>query len=146
MGEWKEIAAAVIRTGTAMREDGMTGIAPRDLADIVGRASGLGSRNINLYPGIPADTCHDLAVFVALRSPEYTRSRRGHLAFAEALQLLVRHMQGACTGNTRTAVLVCDEYDRASLDFWRPNLRAIMKNAHLEFYLIEGGHVVELPV
>ncbi|MBO8093639.1 MAG: hypothetical protein J7D60_10045 [Prosthecochloris sp.] len=146
MGEWKEIAAAVIRAGAAMREDGMTGIAPRDLADIVGRASGRGSRNINLYPGMPSDTCYDLAVFVSLRSPEYTRSRRGHLVFAEALQLLVRHMQGACTGNTRTAVLVCDEYVQASLDFWRPNLRTIMQDAQLELYLIEGVHVVELPV
>lgn len=155
MGEYSRIAEALIMAIRDSKQDGNSdGITPEDIPVIVGSAIGLQpitengrvTGAFNCYPGIDGYGCCDLAVFVSLRSALNTRGKRRHYSFSEILQWIVRHMQGVCKDHTRCAVLVTENFDLEELNFWRPNLKRIMEHAHLEIYLIEGGHVVPLPV
>lgn len=131
------------------------GVGPQDIpkiiGDILGKRPGSeldkSSGGFNCYPGVSGYGCCELSVFVSLKSPSNTKGRRGHYSFSEILQYLVRHMQGICPEATRYVVLITDRPDHDALDFWRPNLKRIIGNgALIEIYLIEGGHIVLLPV
>jgi len=118
------------------------GLTRKDLGRLVGQDLG---PDINCYPGEPTDACHPVAVFLSITDPGTRKGRRGHLGFAEALKKLVQHMQGACEGRTRAAVLIADGWDAVACHEWQANLRRIRSGgALIEMYLIRGGRCWEI--
>jgi hypothetical protein len=120
------------------------GIRPGDIVDIVGEYGRGGA--INCYPGIPGNSCHELAVFVSLTSEAHKGKHRGHLTCRQAIEKLVQHMQGTCAGVTLYAVLIVDSWDGNAASEWTSNLERIKTEAHLEVYLMVGGSASLLSV
>jgi hypothetical protein len=90
---------------------------------------------INCYPGYPSDRCHRLAFFVSVHGQ--LRKGKGHLSFAQAMEALVQHMQGRCSGVTQQAVVITDAWWHDHYEKWRNNIDAMKQNGiRIEFYLI----------
>lgn len=143
-GKYEAIARALQHEMQGRLDPSVPGISPTEIPDILGR-SGI-HHPFNCYPGTPDVTCCDLAVFVSLKSPQYTVRPRKHLSFESALLNMIRHLQGLCQ-NTREAVLITDDFNSRILEFWQPNLRQIQNNCRLEIYLISpGGHCMSMPL
>ncbi len=142
MSELTDIAQRLARRlAEASAEDGISVPAIVDIVSGSGRGEA-----INCYPGIPCHDCHGLAVFVSLTSPEYKGKHRGHLTFRKAVEMLIRHMQGTCARHTHGAVLIVDSWDPYVVSEWRPNLRKIASDAHMEIYLVGSGTVAPIFV
>ena len=101
---------------------------------------------INSYPGVPGDRCHQLALFVALHGQ--LRKGKGHENCAQILEEMIRHLQGRCPGTTRHAVLILDAWWHDHYEKWRANIETIKHDGvRIEVYLIgAGGWVAPLPV
>ena len=134
----KEYAA---RSGDISARD--LGIKRGELPEIVSRSVG---SEVNCYPGIPGSVCHNKAFFISLKSPRYIQGNRGHLSFRQALELLVKHMQGTCSGKTRSAILLCDNWDARAFADWESNLQNIKQNSDLEIYLLAGDKISEIEI
>lgn len=98
---------------------------------------------INFYPGIPGASCCELAIFVSLNSPIYTKGQK-HLKCKEAMEKIVQHMQGGCAHRTKTVVFITDSWDETAFAKWKANLEQISYNSHFEIYLIAGRSPVEI--
>lgn len=133
MGEFGSMARQIAGEIAERRGDG-GGIRATDIPDIIEQAFG---SEVNCYPGIPSG-CHSKLVLVSLESKRYKQGR-GHLNFSQALQYLVRHMQGSCPGITRSAVLILDTWNPNEIDFWLPNIQQIQRSAYIEFYMLSGN-------
>lgn len=145
MGEFKGIAEGIARRIAAV-EGGVTPDALAEIGVEVSTAAGFGPY-INCYPGTPSNACCPLALFISLSAQGYARKRRGqpHLSFAEALDCLVAHMTGECSGITRHAVLVTDSWDGTAWMKWHNTVKNLRQNATIEIYLITGeGAVTEI--
>jgi len=108
-----------------------------DLPGIIEKCAGICRQEFNLYPGIPGDRCHGLAVFVALASPSLVKGRRGHLSCGMAIEEIVRHMDADCRGKTEHALFLTDHWDTAAAEKWKTFLLRIKQQRHLEIYLID---------
>lgn len=145
MGEFQEIAEELAGIIDGFKEN-EKGISRDDIPNIVERVVGHRIGEINCYPGIPGFSCCDMAVFVSVNSPSYTKGRQGHLKCNKALAKIIQHMQGTCIGITKRAVLLTDSWDHAAYDEWRANLRNINANAQLEVYLMTGRNITPIQL
>ena len=149
MGDLRRIAERITELLEDMKIDGEvlpTNIG-RNIPDAIS-SDVHGANTINLYPyGKHNVGCCDFALFLSLQTSAYIKKgRRGHLNFENAIQKIVQHMQGSCVHNTRTALLITDNYDGDAFQAWRANLEQIRKHAQLELYLIDGKGILELPL
>lgn len=118
----------------------------KDIPKIIFDALG-GENNINCYPGNPCGYCSDLAFFVSFTSTKYKRPRdRYHLSCNQAMECLVRHMQGICRGQTKNAILITDNWDAAAFYRWGSNLSTIRSESNLEIYLLNAEAVTEIEI
>lgn len=125
------------------REGSIASIPVERIPGIVSEVLG---RSINCYPGVPANKCYDLAVFIATYPSFLSQGRQKHLSLNEALEKLVQHMQGLCAGQTRKAVLIAWNWDTMAFAKWQANLMEIRRNANLEIYLVAGNTISEIPL
>lgn len=139
MGEYQTIAETIAECISERQLDG--GVRPDELAEIGVRSAHQGEA-INCYPGRPDHECYPFALFISLNSPDYVRSKRGHLSCRQAMEKVVQHMQGSCFQRTRVAVLVTDCWDGAAWKEWRGNFQQIGQDAHIEIYLMTGAATI----
>jgi hypothetical protein len=99
----------------------------------------------NFYPGVSSEDCCDNAFFISLSSKSY-RKGRGHYYFNEILQKLIQHMQGACPGTAKRAIVITDSFEPDEFQRWKFNIDEIRKIATVEFYLISGSRYTQLSV
>jgi hypothetical protein len=97
------------------------------------------SGSYNLYPSSLRGDCCDLAVFISLTCPAYTRGQ-GHLDFGPAIEKIVQHCQGYCPEITKDAVFITDSWNPSIVYQWRANLENIQSKIHLEIYLLSVTH------
>jgi len=76
---------------------GMYGM-PREVISDSREPSVVLGEPVNLYPGKGGFSCFEIAIFVSLTSPLYTRGR-GHFSFRQAVEKMVQHAQGTCRGS-----------------------------------------------
>lgn len=100
---------------------------------------------MNMYPSNHGGSCCHEAFFISLSSTRYAKSA-GHLKFRKALEKLVQHTQGTCSGITKVAVLITDSWDANAIDEWRGNIEQIQQHIHLEVYLITNSRIQLLPI
>lgn len=145
MGEFEGIANSIAGILREIGREGNRGISTDELPRIV---HDFGFRGpFNCYPGGSGYGCHDLAIFFSLTTPQYKGKHRGHLTCRKAIEMLVQHMQGACSrGRTHIAVLIVDSWDAEAAFDWRSNLEEIQTHAHLEVYLLVGETSTRLRV
>lgn len=146
MGEFIEIAERLARRIDESKNEG--GIDSHAIAGIVEEAHGHSSwgdsLRINCYPGIPDLNCYDTAWFISLVSSSHTKGK-GHLSFLQAMELLIKHMQGHCYGKTKNAILFTDNWEPNVFNGWESNISNIKKDAQVvEVYLMRGLHVSEI--
>jgi len=134
MGEFQSevdgIAAAIDELG---RYSGERKLRPDDVAEIVGGHAG----EVNCYPGTPSNMCCEKAYFISLSIP-LAGSSKPHLKFRQALEHLVRHMNGSCKNVTRFAILITDNWDAKAWGEWAPTIQGL-NNVYVEAYLLVGG-------
>ena len=123
------------------------GVGVEDLPGIIGsdegekQGQGIGPAKspqgdgYNLYPSTHGGRCCNLAVFISLTSPAYTKGK-GHLNFRQAIETIIQHCQGYCPKETKDAVFVTDSWDPSIVHQWRGNLERIQSRLHLEIYFI----------
>ncbi len=153
MGEFIGIARVLAETLEKMKRKNETGeITPKDIKrenipGVIGESYGRG-RPINFYPyGTPGYGCCELALFLSLQTSAYIkRGSRGHMNCGQAIQRIVQHMQGICMDKTKHAVLVTDNWDGDSYEFWSRNFNNISQHALIEVYLLAGKGVSEIEV
>ncbi|MGA2224600.1 MAG: hypothetical protein ABSH41_09180, partial [Syntrophobacteraceae bacterium] len=134
-----EIARLIAQIGSEQ------GISVSQLTEIISGALGE-DHNFNCYPGIPGNTCYDIAFFFSLNGS--LKSGGGHYGFKETLETVVRHLQGYCAGQTSQGIIIIDEWVAGWYEHWLSNLRQIMATGvNLEIYLVgSGGWVTEIPI
>lgn len=138
MGEFERLAQSVVEELSCRENEGIL------VSDIPMLIESCCSEAVNCYPGVPS-VCHEKLVLLSLKSKLHTKGV-GHISFQKALELLVRHMQGSCSGSTRIAVLITDNWDVKALDFWRHNIVRIQHNALVEIYMISGSKVTRIAI
>ena len=98
---------------------------------------------VNCYPGVPGNACHQLAFFISLSGKR--AKGRGHISFERILEILVRHVQGICIGVTKHVVLITDSWNAAEYEKWQPNIKAIKDSGVVvEAHLLVEGSVVTI--
>jgi hypothetical protein len=93
----------------------------------------------NCYPGEPGKDCFETSFFVSLTARRYANPDKGHLSFRETLGYFVRHMQIQCSGTTKQAVLLTDNWDPDAYDEWKPVIDELKHTEKIEAFLITGG-------
>ena len=114
---------------------------PKITAEIVGH-------EVNCYPGVPGIECHEGAYFYALDKGKYKGTRGINLSLYVVLAKIVQHMIGSCEGQTKYAVLITDKWDGNIYSPWKSTFEKIMKNAHIEIYLItsDTGNCTKIEI
>lgn len=139
MGEFEHLVQEI--AGQLSRREN-EGVRSAEIPSLI--QDSLSGEAVNCYPGVPG-RCHEKLVLLSLQSKTYTAGG-GHLSFRKALEYLVRHMQGSCSGNTQIAILITDNWDAKALDFWRPNIKQIQGTAFLEVYMMTGDNITKVTV
>ena len=113
-----------------------------DIQDIITRNIG----EVNCYPGIPADKCHQIAFFIALHGK--MAKGKGHMNVASMMEKVVQHMQGNCQGITKNAVIISNAWWHDHIEKWHENIKALKNNGvYFEAYLIGlEGQVSKIEV
>lgn len=114
-----------------------------DVENIVSSKAG----DVNCYPSKTKGTCKNVAYFISLTNKRYTKGN-GHLTFTKALEYLVKHMQGSCPVITKTAILICDSWNPAAIEFWLNNIREMKKDKVVKayFYPGDGSKPIPMPI
>lgn len=133
-GEFGRVVARICNQIYRGERDGK--IRAKDIPSILSNSLGGGNWDVNCYPGEPSHACHNIAYFFSLSAPDVIDKKRGHLKFEDAIEKLIQHMQGHCTGITKYAVLVTDSWNARVAYAWSRNIKEIKENCHLEIYLI----------
>jgi hypothetical protein len=131
MGKFKEIAEVMLRVA---REEG---IKSPQIPEIIGNIIGenLIEGNVNCYPGREGKQCFNLAFFISLSGK--LKNGPGHYGFDQILELLIKHVQGDCSDETRHVVIITDSWTAQGYEKWKGNIETIVKNGvKLEIYLI----------
>ncbi len=148
MGEYQGIAARIASVLEEAKHNG--GINAGEIPDIVADCFGRGVGEINCYPGIPGAPCCDYSVFVStrVRSPVHRgmQQRRGYLNCRDAIEKIVQHMQGFCSGRTRVVFFLTNDWNVDAFEDWKANLQQIKGVAHIEVYLMTGWTVSEINI
>jgi len=131
-GEFQNVANRIARE-IVERSNAKEGISPKDLPEIVARAT---NKEINCYPGYPCNACYPEAFFISITNPRHTKGYRGHLSCRQALEKLVQHMQGWCTGKSREAIMITDNWNADAFEEWRANIEQIRHNSLVEIYFL----------
>ena len=81
----------------------------------------------NFYPsGFPTHCCQ-VAFFTSLSGQRWNLKDSERISCDEMFKYLIRHCQGSCFGTTTYAVLLVDNWDADTAEFWEPNINQ-MKN------------------
>ncbi|PTB99508.1 hypothetical protein C9993_02690 [Marinobacter sp. Z-F4-2] len=103
-------------------------------------------RLVNFLPSDDGAYCCSTLIVVSLSGNNAKGS--GHLKFCDALEHIVRHSQGACSGITRNIVLLTDCWVAKDYQKWFNNLENIKTEVSIfETYLIgEAGRVAQIDL
>lgn len=132
-GKFVRLAEAFLRAATE------GGLNTDDISEIAGQEIG---GDINCYPGVPSDSCHQVAVFISLHG-KLRKGKRWPYNFSKILQAIIQHMS-TCANITKDIVLITDSWWATDFENWQGNINGIMKRGvNLEVYLIGYPNIIE---
>lgn len=93
----------------------------------------------NFYPSDISGYCCEVAFFTSLLGDRWNLEKKEKVAFEQMFKNLINHCQGNCSGKTKHAVIVTDNWDDDIANFWQPNIDQLKRNGVIvEVHLMIG--------
>jgi hypothetical protein len=137
-GPLMPVLEALLQSIYGRREEGNDRISGKDVLSEVQAALKRHGDWINFYPSDQKGPCSDRLMVLALNGWPAADFTHGKLNCAQALEILVQHVQGHCYGVTRWAVIVTALWDHYAYDRWRSNIDT-MRNQGVRIAFLQLG-------
>ncbi len=141
MGEFAEQANEI---AIAIDEINRNNEMPLDVLSEV--TTKIASEEVNCYPGLLDGKCYRGAFFYSLDTKKYISKRGIKLSLNTVLIKMVQHIIGSCKEQTKYAILITDSWNDSIYSPWRSTFNNIMKNVHIEVYLMTSGGCSKIKI
>lgn len=93
----------------------------------------------NFYPSGNNGTCCNVVFFTSLIGNRWNLEVNEKLTFDQMFSYLIKHCQGGCANITKYAVVLIDNWNDDTVEYWKDNVEQIKKHGIvIEVHLVTG--------